>query len=75
MVAPAVLIHQHLMDNTGVLHPGGSPCTILSLAGIKPEVETANENAGPKSIRESGERAPWLRHSKDLHKPAISALN
>lgn len=32
MTAPAGPIRQYLMDNTGVLHPGGSPSTTPSLA-------------------------------------------
>ena len=41
----------------------------------------ANENAGPKSARETRrniygkEWEPWLRDSRDLHKPAINGLN
>jgi len=41
----------------------------------------ANENACPKSTRETGrsisgnEQEPWLGDSGDLHKPTINGLN
>lgn len=44
MTAPAGPTHQYLMDNTGVLHPGGSPSTAPSLAqGAEGQESSQNE--------------------------------